>query len=165
MEGAEIAPVFGFHPQQRRNYFFRHREALLALPFDEGSEKRFRLMAEESLAAQRRIEDLSRQQQERLQAAVNRVDEAMCKIRDAGKIKARDRIAVLDTNIDAPAPQGRYRFSFDSRAYADGDYELFVQATTPSGLKSHPSYGDETYHFDAAQLSGAYYPMPITIDN
>ena len=31
----------------------------------------------------------------RLQAAVNRVDEAMCKIRDAGKIKARDRIAVL----------------------------------------------------------------------
>ena len=51
------------------------------------------------------------------------------------------------------------------RAYADGDYELFVQATTPSGLKSHPSYGDETYHFDAAQLSGAYYPMPIRIDN
>ena len=27
--------------------------------------------------------------------AVNRVDVAMCKIRDAGKIKARDRIAVL----------------------------------------------------------------------
>ena len=33
--------------------------------------------------------------EERLLAAVNRVDEAMCKIRDAGKIKARDRIAVL----------------------------------------------------------------------
>ena len=30
-----------------------------------------------------------------LQAAVERVDAAMCKIRDAGKIKARDRIAVL----------------------------------------------------------------------
>ncbi len=27
--------------------------------------------------------------------AVGKVDEAMCKIRDAGKIKARDRIAVL----------------------------------------------------------------------
>jgi hypothetical protein len=27
--------------------------------------------------------------------AVNRVDMAMCRIRDAGKIKARDRIAVL----------------------------------------------------------------------
>ena len=33
--------------------------------------------------------------QERLLAAVAKVDLAMCKIRDAGKIKARDRIAVL----------------------------------------------------------------------
>ena len=33
--------------------------------------------------------------QERLKAAVDKVDAAMCKIRDAGKIKARDRIAVL----------------------------------------------------------------------
>ena len=31
----------------------------------------------------------------RLQEAVHKVDLAMCKIRDAGKIKARDRIAVL----------------------------------------------------------------------
>ena len=31
----------------------------------------------------------------RLDQAVGKVDEAMCKIRDAGKIKARDRIAVL----------------------------------------------------------------------
>ena len=30
-----------------------------------------------------------------LHAAVGKVDVAMCKIRDAGKIKARDRIAVL----------------------------------------------------------------------
>lgn len=30
-----------------------------------------------------------------LQMAVAKVDEAMCKIRDAGKIKARERIAVL----------------------------------------------------------------------
>lgn len=30
-----------------------------------------------------------------LQLAVAKVDEAMCKIRDAGKIKARERIAVL----------------------------------------------------------------------
>ncbi len=33
--------------------------------------------------------------EERLLAAVSNVDLAMCKIRDAGKIKARDRIAVL----------------------------------------------------------------------
>ncbi len=31
----------------------------------------------------------------RLLAAVDKVDAAMCRIRDAGKIKARDRIAVL----------------------------------------------------------------------
>jgi len=31
----------------------------------------------------------------KLMAAVNRVDAAMCKIRDGGKINARDRIAVL----------------------------------------------------------------------
>ncbi|MGR4867904.1 cell division protein ZapA [Variovorax sp. LARHSF232] len=30
-----------------------------------------------------------------LREAVDRVDSAMCKIRDAGKVKARDRIAVL----------------------------------------------------------------------
>ena len=33
--------------------------------------------------------------EQKLLAAVGRVDTAMCKIRDAGKIKARDRIAVL----------------------------------------------------------------------
>ena len=31
----------------------------------------------------------------RLAEAVRKVDEAMCRIRDAGKIKARDRISVL----------------------------------------------------------------------
>ncbi|MBL0420313.1 cell division protein ZapA [Ramlibacter sp. AW1] len=31
----------------------------------------------------------------RLRDAVGKVDEAMCRIRDAGKVKARDRIAVL----------------------------------------------------------------------
>ena len=33
--------------------------------------------------------------QQRLLEAVEKVDPAMCKIRDAGKVKARDRIAVL----------------------------------------------------------------------
>ena len=44
--------------------------------------------------------------EERLLAAVSKVDEAMCKIRDAGKIKARDRIAVLaalNLAFEAPA--------------------------------------------------------------
>jgi cell division protein ZapA len=52
----------------------------------------------------------------RLRAAVQRVDEAMCKIRDAGKVRARDRIAVLaalnlafdlsDRPAAAPTPPG-----------------------------------------------------------
>ncbi len=33
--------------------------------------------------------------EQRLRAAVQRVDEAMCRTRDAGKVRARDRIAVL----------------------------------------------------------------------
>ncbi len=33
--------------------------------------------------------------EQRLLSAVEKVDAAMCKIRDAGKVKARDRIAVL----------------------------------------------------------------------
>ena len=43
----------------------------------------------------------------RLLEAVNRVDLAMCKIRDGGKIKARDRIAVLaalNLAFDVPEP-------------------------------------------------------------
>ena len=75
------------------------------------------------------------------------------------------RVLQIDTSIDAPAPQGRYLLEFDSRPFPNGAYELFVQATTPSGIKSHPSYGDELYHFDPATLSGAYYPIPIRILN
>ncbi|MBN8481739.1 MAG: hypothetical protein J0L88_09130 [Xanthomonadales bacterium] len=71
----------------------------------------------------------------------------------------------IDTARDAPAPLGRYLRSFDSTAFANGDYEIFVQATTPSGLKSHPSYGNETYLWDAAELAGAYYPIQIRIAN
>ena len=42
----------------------------------------------------------------RLLDAVNRVDIAMCKIRDGGKIKARDRIAVLAAlNLAFEVPQ------------------------------------------------------------
>ena len=43
----------------------------------------------------------------RLLDAVNRVDLAMCKIRDSGKIKARDRIAVLAAlNLAFDVPTG-----------------------------------------------------------
>ena len=48
--------------------------------------------------------------EQRLLTAVEKVDTAMCRIRDAGKVKARDRIAVLaalnlafETDISATA--------------------------------------------------------------
>lgn len=74
-------------------------------------------------------------------------------------------ILQLNTAIDAPAPQGRYRLPLDTRAYPNGDYELFLQATSPSGLKSHPSYGHEINHFGSEHLSGAYRPVRIRIQN
>lgn len=70
----------------------------------------------------------------------------------------RVQVVQIDTSIDAPAPQGRYLMKFDSRPFPNGDYELFAQATTPSGIKSHPSY-------DSATLSGEYYSIPIRILN
>lgn len=57
--------------------------------------------------------------QARLRLAVDRVDAAMCKIRDSGKIKARDRIAVLaalNLAYDLPA-------EYDSARAAPGGSE------------------------------------------
>ena len=50
----------------------------------------------------------------RLLDAVNRVDLAMCKIRDSGKIKARDRIAVLaalNLAFEVPEPNAKTQTS------------------------------------------------------
>ena len=58
----------------------------------------------------------------RLLDAVNRVDLAMCKIRDIGKIKARDRIAVLaalNLAFEIPEPvQGMPTTTTSSREQA-----------------------------------------------
>ena len=86
-------------------------------------------------------------------------------LRAAGGAPPGQRVLALDTARDAPAPQGRYIRTIDVSGLADGDYDLFVQATSPSGLKSHPSYGDETHVWDAADLSGAYYPIGITLED
>jgi len=66
-----------------------------------------------------------------LREAVERVDSAMCKIRDAGKVKARDRIAVLASlnlafdlvqreAMPAPPPPARAPEAADGTAGADG---------------------------------------------
>ena len=65
----------------------------------------------------------------RLLEAVERVDTAMCKIRDSGKVKARDRIAVLaalnlafdlSDRAEAPAPAAKPASAKASRASAKG---------------------------------------------
>ena len=58
----------------------------------------------------------------RLLDAVNRVDLAMCKIRDGGKIKARDRIAVL----------AALNLAFDTPEAAKASAGIAQQAVTPS---------------------------------
>ena len=74
----------------------------------------------------------------RLREAVERVDGAMCRIRDAGKIKARDRIAVLaalnlafdlgDRAAQAPAPAAAPAAPAASAANdAEGDDAARVQ--------------------------------------
>jgi cell division protein ZapA len=62
----------------------------------------------------------------RMLDAVSRVDEAMCKIRDVGKIKARDRIAVLAAlNLAFELPE-RHASNETASAYPD--------STTPNNF-------------------------------
>ena len=58
----------------------------------------------------------------RLLNAVNRVDLAMCKIRDGGKIRARDRIAVL----------AALNLAFDSPELANAPPPIAQSAATSS---------------------------------
>ena len=61
--------------------------------------------------------------EQRLNDAVHKVDEAMCRIRDNGKIKARDRIAVLAAvnlafeQVNAAMPLDLSSGEFDTNAY------------------------------------------------
>ncbi len=73
----------------------------------------------------------------RLREAVERVDGAMCRIRDAGKIKARDRIAVLaalnlafdlsDRAAQASAPTAAPAAAASAANDAQGDDPARVQ--------------------------------------
>lgn len=62
----------------------------------------------------------------RLLEAVERVDTAMCKIREGGKVRARDRIAVL----------AALNLAFD---LADQGTRQPLPATATSGLSGEPS--------------------------
>jgi cell division protein ZapA len=59
--------------------------------------------------------------QQRLLEAVEKVDTAMCKIRDAGKVKARDRIAVLAALNLAFDVSDRNAASFQASGFAQSE--------------------------------------------
>jgi cell division protein ZapA len=72
--------------------------------------------------------------EDRLLAAVDKVDQAMCKVRDAGKIKARDRIAVLAAlnlafeQAEAPTPADKQATAPETTsALSDSDHERLGQ--------------------------------------
>jgi cell division protein ZapA len=88
----------------------------------------------------------------RLLDAVEKVDTAMCRIRDAGKVKARDRIAVLAAlNLafdvaERPAPQDTPP-SFQASGFGNGDFGDSADGT--SGV-SDPRLGSLVQRLDRA---------------
>ncbi|WP_421955554.1 cell division protein ZapA [Polaromonas sp.] len=72
----------------------------------------------------------------RMLDAVNRVDLAMCKIRDAGKIKARDRIAVLAALNLA--------FELPDRSALDPAAPASASASAPMPLQAAAAGADDT---------------------
>jgi cell division protein ZapA len=76
--------------------------------------------------------------EDRLRDAVSKVDAAMCKIRDAGKLKARDRIAVLAALNLA--------FELSDRGSA--------ATAAPVGGASTPAAANDAAGVDPQQLAG-----------
>ncbi|MDO9436574.1 cell division protein ZapA [Hydrogenophaga sp.] len=68
--------------------------------------------------------------------AVERVDTAMCRIRDAGKVKARDRIAVLASLNLAFELSQKEAESFQASSFAQAESSAF--ADVGQGLDSEP---------------------------
>ena len=77
----------------------------------------------------------------RLQDAVSKVDAAMCRIRDAGKVKARDRIAVLAALNLA--------FEVPDRSVTDTPVPAAAPSGAPAGLATAP---DEASQLQLAAL-------------
>ena len=59
--------------------------------------------------------------------AVERVDTAMCRIRDAGKVKARDRIAVLASLNLAFELSRKEAESFQASSFAQAESSAFAE--------------------------------------
>eukprot|EP01041_Mallomonas_annulata_P026070 gene26070-47273_t len=90
----------------------------------------------------------------RLLEAVERADTAMCKIRDAGKVRARDRIAVLAASKTMIGALGIYRMKAGGRLIMKGAAGPHI-AASEIGLAliprhfstDHIQYGGARQHF------------------
>ena len=91
----------------------------------------------------------------RMLDAVNRVDLAMCKIRDAGKIKARDRIAVLAAlNLAFELPERTAAAATIATPTAATNLPpatatATVDETTASDVNAHPEFAALLERLDA----------------
>ncbi len=82
-----------------------------------------------------------------LRAAVSKVDAAMCKIRDGGKVKARDRIAVLAAlNLAFDAPETPVESGLDTH---------IGNAATPAALAASAQGMAQEMAHAAAEVGGA----------
>ena len=73
----------------------------------------------------------------RLLEAVERVDTAMCKIRDAGKVRARDRIAVLAALNLAFDVSDRGPAVFSNSAFVPAELPVLPVIATTGAAASH----------------------------
>ncbi|MDP2256804.1 MAG: cell division protein ZapA [Polaromonas sp.] len=84
----------------------------------------------------------------RLLEAVSKVDAAMCKIRDAGKIKARDRIAVLAAlNLAFELPE---RSASRMQTHAEAQPQDAAAPTEADAEAANPQLGALLQRLDAA---------------
>ena len=89
--------------------------------------------------------------QGRLLEAVERVDTAMCKIRDAGKVKARDRIAVLAA-LNLAFELSEYSTPAPAAATSADQKAGVVQTVHADGAatQAHPQLTELLQRLDAA---------------
>jgi cell division protein ZapA len=83
--------------------------------------------------------------------AVSKVDEAMCKIRDVGKIKARDRIAVL----------AALNLAFELVEHQASSATVPANAQPPEADAANPQLGALLHRLDAALGQG--HPPSFTL--
>jgi cell division protein ZapA len=81
--------------------------------------------------------------EQRLLEAVLKVDTAMCKIRDAGKVKARDRIAVLAALNLAFDVSDRVAPASSLQASGFAASELPLNAALPAGVQASAETGSQ----------------------